>query len=172
MMNLVENKIQESFDDGSILIDTEGSRVGVVNGLAVYSNGEYSFGRPTRITVNTSLGKAGVINIEREADLSGPIHNKGVGVISGFLRQNFNLPKSASCPKKYELEILERQNVETGMIDYVTIPSGLIARNNGNVYICFTTSCDEIEIILVIIKHLSYDIISTIFYFLFDVTNV
>lgn len=88
-VNLVEDKLQERFDDKSILIDTEGSRVGVVNGLAVYSTGEYAFGRPTRITVNTSLGRAGVINIEREADLSGPIHTKGVGVISGYLRQTF-----------------------------------------------------------------------------------
>ena len=88
-VNLVEDKIQERFDDKSILIDTDGARVGVVNGLAVYSTGEHSFGRPTRITVNTSLGRAGVINIEREADLSGPIHNKGVGVISGYLRQTF-----------------------------------------------------------------------------------
>jgi predicted ATP-dependent protease len=51
--------------------------------------GEYLFGRPTRITVNTSLGKSGVVNIEREADLSGPIHDKGVLVLSGWLREMF-----------------------------------------------------------------------------------
>ncbi len=89
-VNLVEDKIQEMFEQKTLLVDTKGSAVGQINGLAVYSSGgEYMFGRPTRITVNTSLGKAGVINIERDADLSGPIHNKGVGVLTGYLRQMF-----------------------------------------------------------------------------------
>ncbi|PWB71471.1 ATP-dependent protease [candidate division GN15 bacterium] len=88
-VNLVEEKVQEMFDSDVLLVSTKGSAVGQVNGLSVYDLGEYSFGRPTRITVNTSLGKAGVINIEREADLSGPIHDKGVLVLSGFLRLMF-----------------------------------------------------------------------------------
>jgi len=88
-VNLVEEKVQELFDSDVLLVSTTGSAVGQVNGLSVYDLGEYSFGRPTRITVNTSLGKAGVINIEREADLSGPIHDKGVLVLSGFLRLMF-----------------------------------------------------------------------------------
>lgn len=87
--NLVEDKLQEMFDEGVLLVSTSGSAVGQVNGLAVYSIGEHAFGRPSRITVSTSLGKAGVINIEREADLSGPIHNKGVLVLTGYLRQMF-----------------------------------------------------------------------------------
>jgi ATP-dependent Lon protease len=88
-VNMMEEKIQELFDSDVLLVSTTGSAVGQVNGLSVYDLGEYSFGRPTRITVNTSLGKAGVINIEREADLSGPIHDKGVLVLSGFLRLMF-----------------------------------------------------------------------------------
>ncbi len=88
-VNLVEDKIQEMFDDNSLMVSTTGSVVGQINGLSVYSYGEYAFGRPTRITVSTALGRAGVINIEREADLSGPIHNKGVLVLSGYLRQMF-----------------------------------------------------------------------------------
>jgi len=88
-VNLVEEKVQELFDSDVLLVSTTGSAVGQVNGLSVYDLGEYSFGRPTRITVSTSLGKAGVINIEREADLSGPIHDKGVLVLSGFLRLMF-----------------------------------------------------------------------------------
>lgn len=99
-LKLVEEKIQEMINDGIILIDTEGSVVGQVNGLSVYSVGEYSFGKPSRITVKTAMGKAGIINIEREADLSGPSHNKGVLILGGYLRgmyaQNKPLVLSAS----------------------------------------------------------------------------
>ncbi|MBU0983425.1 MAG: AAA family ATPase [candidate division Zixibacteria bacterium] len=88
-VNLVEDKIQEMIDNDVLMVSTSGAVVGQINGLAVYNIGEYQFGRPTRITVNTSLGKAGVINIERDADLSGKIHNKGIGVLSGYLRRMF-----------------------------------------------------------------------------------
>ncbi len=88
-VNLIEDKIQEMYDKNILLVDTKGSEVGQVNGLAVYNIGEYAFGRPTRITVATSLGRAGVINIEREAELSGPIHNKGVLILTGYLRRIF-----------------------------------------------------------------------------------
>jgi ATP-dependent Lon protease len=88
-VNLIENKVQEMYDNDILLVDTSGKKVGQINGLAVYSNGEYSFGRPSRITARTSVGRAGIINIEREADLSGPTHNKGVLVLSGFLRGKF-----------------------------------------------------------------------------------
>ncbi len=88
-VNLVEDKIQEMIDDNSLMVSTTGKVVGQINGLSVYNIGDYAFGRPTRITASTSLGKAGVINIEREADLSGPIHSKGVLVLSGYLRETF-----------------------------------------------------------------------------------
>jgi ATP-dependent Lon protease len=88
-IDLIEDKIQEMFDDNSLLVSTKGRVVGQINGLSVYKIGEFSFGRPTRLTASVSLGKAGVINIEREADLSGPIHNKGVLVLTGYLRQKF-----------------------------------------------------------------------------------
>lgn len=88
-VNLVEDKLQEMFDTEMLLVSTTGTAVGQINGLSVYNTGEYAFGRPSRITVSTSLGKAGVINIEREADLSGPIHTKGVAVLSGYLREIF-----------------------------------------------------------------------------------
>ncbi|MFN0158089.1 MAG: AAA family ATPase [Bacteroidota bacterium] len=99
-VKLVEEKIQEMIDEGSILIDTEGAVVGQVNGLSVYQVGEHSFGRPTRITCKTSMGRAGIINIEREAEMSGPSHNKGMLILSGYLRgvyaQNKPLVLSAS----------------------------------------------------------------------------
>jgi len=88
-VNLIEEKIQEMIDDGTILIDSDGMVVGQVNGLSVYNLGDYMFGKPSRITAKTSLGKAGIINIEREAEMSGPIHNKGVYILTGYLRGKY-----------------------------------------------------------------------------------
>ncbi|HUL38080.1 MAG TPA: ATP-binding protein [Thermodesulfobacteriota bacterium] len=88
-VNLIEEKIQEMIDDGTILIDSDGVVVGQVNGLSVYNLGDYMFGKPSRITAKTSLGKAGIINIEREAEMSGPIHNKGVYILAGYLRGKY-----------------------------------------------------------------------------------
>jgi ATP-dependent Lon protease len=88
-LNMLETKIHEMISDGSILIDTEGAVVGQVNGLSVYALGEYEFGRPTRITARTAIGRAGIINIEREADMSGPTHDKGVLILTGFLRARY-----------------------------------------------------------------------------------
>ena len=87
--NLIEEKIQEMIDRGSIMIDTQGSVVGQVNGLAVYSLGDYIFGKPSRITATTSMGKAGIINIEREAELSGATHDKGMLILGGYLRNKY-----------------------------------------------------------------------------------
>ena len=87
--SLIEEKIQDMIDRGSIMIDTEGSKVGQINGLAVYSLGDMMFGKPSRITAATAMGKAGIINIEREADLSGSTHNKGVLILGGYLRKMF-----------------------------------------------------------------------------------
>ncbi len=87
--NRVEEQIQEMIDRGSILIDVDGATIGQVNGLAVYSLGDYMFGKPSRITASTSMGRSGVINIEREADLSGNTHNKGVLILSGYLRKKY-----------------------------------------------------------------------------------
>ncbi len=88
-VSMVEDKIQEMIDEGIIFIDTQGNTVGQVNGLSVYEAGEYSFGRPSRITAKTAVGVSGVINIEREAELSGPIHSKGVFILSGYLRHKY-----------------------------------------------------------------------------------
>ena len=88
-MSLLEDRIQEAIEKDLIRIRVTGEEVGSVNGLSVYDLGDYRFGRPTRITANVSLGKEGVINIEREAELSGKIHTKGVMILSGFLRERF-----------------------------------------------------------------------------------
>jgi predicted ATP-dependent protease len=88
-VNMLEDKIQEMMLDGSILIDTGAAVVGQVNGLSVYQLAEHEFGRPSRITAKTMMGRAGIINIEREAAMSGPIHNKGVFILSGYLGSKY-----------------------------------------------------------------------------------
>ncbi|MEE8159297.1 MAG: ATP-binding protein, partial [Dehalococcoidia bacterium] len=84
-LNLVEERISEMIADGTLLIDVTGEVVGQVNGLAVYDLGDFSFGKPSRITAQTYSGRNGVINIEREAALSGRTHDKGVLILSGYL---------------------------------------------------------------------------------------
>jgi predicted ATP-dependent protease len=94
--NLIETKFREMIDEGTLLVDTEGKRVGQINGLTVLEIGGYAFGRPIRITATAALGRAGVINIEREANLSGRLHDKGVQIIEGYLRRIFAQDKPLS----------------------------------------------------------------------------
>ncbi|GJQ62764.1 MAG: ATP-dependent protease [Melioribacteraceae bacterium] len=86
---LYETKMKEMYHRGDILIDAEGKKVGQVNGLAVYGTDKFSFGKPVRITASVSIGKGDIINVEREAGLSGNTHNKGLLIISGYFRQIF-----------------------------------------------------------------------------------
>ena len=88
-LNKIECKMDDSIENGFTLIDTEGKRVGVINGLSVLSTGEYSFGRASRITATTSIGNRGIINIEREVKMSGSIHDKGILILTGYLSENF-----------------------------------------------------------------------------------
>lgn len=94
--NLYEEKLQEMITLGTIKIDTDGQRIGQVNGLSVYLLGDYQFGRPSRITANISLGKDGVVNIDRESKLSGNIHTKGVMILSGYLKGKYAADKPLS----------------------------------------------------------------------------
>lgn len=86
---LTEERVQRLIEEGVIIIDSKGKRAGQINGLSVYSRGHATFGKPSRVTASTSVGKAGLINIEREARLSGPTHDKGVLILSGYLRQKY-----------------------------------------------------------------------------------
>lgn len=92
-IRLVESKIQELIQDGTLMIETEGEVVGQVNGLAVYDLGDHVFGKPTRITAKTSIGKGNILNIEREADLSGRVHRKGVAILTGYIHWMFGQDK-------------------------------------------------------------------------------
>jgi predicted ATP-dependent protease len=83
--NLLEERIRELIEQGTIVIATEGERVGQVNGLSILDIGDHAFGRPSRVTARVSLGRGGVASIEREIELSGPIHSKGFLILSGYL---------------------------------------------------------------------------------------
>jgi ATP-dependent Lon protease len=85
-VNLVEHKLQEAFDTGQLLMDLRGHKIGQINALTVYDYGDHVFGRPARITSQVSMGRSGIINIEREANLSGSTHDKGVLILAGYLR--------------------------------------------------------------------------------------
>ena len=102
--NLIQKKIEEMIDRGVILIDTDGEKVGQVNGLAVLVLGDYGFGRPERVTATVSIGKDGVIDIEREAKMGGPIHTKGVMILSGHLSEKYAQEKPLSLTARLVFE--------------------------------------------------------------------
>ena len=102
--NLYEEKIQEAMVQGTLKIATDGRAVGQVNGLSIYPLGDYLFGRPSRITANISLGKEGIVNIEREAKLSGNIHTKGVMILSGYLKEQYAQDKPLSLSASLTFE--------------------------------------------------------------------
>jgi len=87
--NLIEERIQQLFEDGTLLVDVAGEAVGQVNGLAVLDLGDIRFGKPSRITAKTWMGRAGVIDIERESKLAGQIYQKGVLILSGYLGSKY-----------------------------------------------------------------------------------
>ena len=102
--NLIQERIREMIERGVLKIDTEGEVVGQVNGLSVMEMGDLSFGRPTRITASTAVGPEGVVDIDREAKLGGPIHTKGVLILGGVLAERFagNMPLSLSARLVFE----------------------------------------------------------------------
>jgi ATP-dependent Lon protease len=91
--NRIEEDIREMIANGTILVDIDGKKVGQVNGLSVIEIGGYAFGRPSRVTASVAMGQAGIINIERESHLSGSIHDKGVLILAGYLRNRFGQDK-------------------------------------------------------------------------------
>jgi len=89
---------------GTLLIDTKGTAIGQVNGISVMSLGNFSFGAPSRVTSSISLGREGVIDIQREARLGGPIHTKGVMILSGYLAEKFAQDKPLSLSTRLVFE--------------------------------------------------------------------
>lgn len=103
-MKLYEEKLDEMLDEDVIMIDTQGAEIGQINGLAVLDMGSYAFGTPSRITATTYVGKSGIVNIEKEARMSGHTHDKGVQIITGFLGQTYaqKFPMALSCRVCFE----------------------------------------------------------------------
>ena len=133
--NLPEEKIRDMISRGTIMIDVEGSVVGQLNGLSVHSLGDISFGRPSRITAKTFLGRGGVINIERESQMSGPIHNKGVMILSGYLgskyAQDAPLSLSASICFEQSYEGIEGDSASSAeLYSILSSISGLPLKQN------------------------------------------
>ena len=99
-----KEKLEEMLDEEVIMIDTTGTEIGQINGLAVLDMGDYAFGTPSRITATTYVGKSGIVNIEKEARMSGQTHDKGIQIITGFLGQTYaqKFPLSLSCRVCFE----------------------------------------------------------------------
>ena len=91
-------------EDNTLLINTEGSEIGQINGLTVMTIGDYSFGKPAKITANTYIGKTGIVNVEREVELSGSTHSKGVMILTGYLGEKFaqDIPLSLTASLCFE----------------------------------------------------------------------
>lgn len=99
-----KEKLEEMLEEEVIIIDTIGSKIGQINGLAVLDMGDYAFGTPSRITATTYVGKSGIVNIEKEARMSGQTHDKGIQIITGYLGQTYaqHFPLSLSCRVCFE----------------------------------------------------------------------
>jgi lon-related putative ATP-dependent protease len=104
--NRAEEQIQELLHEGTLRVDLEGEAVGQVNGLSVLSLGDYSFGKPSRITVRTYTGKAGVVSLDREAKLSGRIYDKGLLTLTGYLGGKYALSRPLSLSASISFEQL------------------------------------------------------------------
>jgi predicted ATP-dependent protease len=125
--NLIQERIREVIEWGVLKIDTEGEVVGQVNGLSVMDLGDMSFGRPTRITASTAVGPEGVVDIDREAKLGGPIHTKGVLILGGILAERFagNMPLSLSARLVFEQSYSEVEGDSASSAELYALLSSL-----------------------------------------------
>lgn len=123
--NLIEEKIFELINEGKIIIDIDNKKVGQVNGLSVYEVGNLSFGKPTRITASAYIGEKGIINIEREVELSGPIHDKGVLILSGYLGKKYgtDFPLALNCSITFEQSYGEVEGDSASLAELIAILS-------------------------------------------------
>jgi len=102
--NLIQEKIKEYIKRGIFLIETEGVKVGQVNGLSVIGLGDFAFGRPSKVTASVGVGREGIIDIEREASMGGPIHTKGVMILGGYLSNKYAQDKPLSLTARLVFE--------------------------------------------------------------------
>jgi predicted ATP-dependent protease len=142
--NLLEERVRELIEDGTIVIATDGERVGQVNGIALLDLGDYVFGRPSRVTARVSLGRGHIESIEREIELSGPIHSKGFMILTGYLAatyaQEWPLPVSASLTFEQSYDEIEGDSASsTELYALLSALSGLPLRQG----IAVTGSVDQ-----------------------------
>jgi len=104
--NRIEERLQELMAEGTLIVDTSGEKIGQVNGLAVIDLGDYSFGKPSRITARTYAGKAGVVNIERETKMSGRIHEKAILILTNYLGSKYAVKRPISLSASITFEQL------------------------------------------------------------------
>ena len=104
--NRIEERLREATLEDVLIVQTTGSKVGQINGLAVLDQGDYSFGRPSRITTRTFVGKTGVVNIERETKMSGKIHEKAIFIIASYLGAKYAAKKAVSLSASITFEQL------------------------------------------------------------------
>ena len=125
--NLIQEKFNELIQKKQIFIDFEGSKTGQVNGLSVIDLGDISFGKPSRITCTVNLGRGGIIAIEREAELSGPIHTKGILILTGYLAEKYfqDIPVSLSARLVFEQSYSEVEGDSASSTELYAILSNL-----------------------------------------------
>jgi len=125
--NLVDERIQELYADGTIMVETAGAVTAQVNGLSVYDIGDFAFGKPSKITARVYLGKGGVIDIEREAKLSGRIYNKGVLILSGYLGGAYaqDKPLSLSASLAFEQSYGDIEGDSASAAELIALISGI-----------------------------------------------
>ncbi|MBI3971602.1 MAG: AAA family ATPase [Chloroflexi bacterium] len=128
--NLPEERLLELMEEGTLLVDVSGTRTGQVNGVALYQLGDYTFGRPSRITARAGLPRGGagtVVSIEREIALSGPIHSKGVLILSGYLAGQYaaNRPLALGATLTFEQTYGEVEGDSASVAELLTLLSAI-----------------------------------------------
>jgi lon-related putative ATP-dependent protease len=125
--NLLEERVRELIADGTITISTRGGRVGVVNGLSVLELGDHSFGRPTRVSARVAMGRGSLVSIEREVELSGPIHSKGVLTAAGYLSATYaqDAPLALSATLTFEQSYDEVEGDSASTAELLVLLSAL-----------------------------------------------
>jgi predicted ATP-dependent protease len=143
--NLLEEKIRKAIGEGKFILRIEGEEMGQVNGLSVLDLGDYSFGKPSRITASVYMGEKGIVNIEREVELSGPIHSKGVLILSGYMGRKYgrNMPLYLSCTLTFEQSYDEVEGDSASMAELLAILSAL-AEVPLKQYVAITGSVDQL----------------------------